>query len=161
MKSGDRIHVKDQMFEGAATIMHTFTDSFYALQIELDEPDDDGHRVKMINPDVIVKPTETPLVAFTDAQDTQRYLASVNSENNRYGFKKDETYVIGVNLSTQTPTGKTVYVYAPDTLSFRGCMNADMFRVVEPFTEPEISEPVEDSEEREMQYEQLDLLDFM
>jgi hypothetical protein len=52
----NRIYVKTPLFEGWATIVEYFlNEPFFPLQIELDEPDDDGHSYKRIGREHIIK----------------------------------------------------------------------------------------------------------
>lgn len=46
MKSGDKVYVNSFMYEGKATIMEIITGNIFPIQVELDEPDSDGHRIK-------------------------------------------------------------------------------------------------------------------
>jgi hypothetical protein len=45
---GDRVYVETPMFSGWATVMGVGNCAFYPIQIELDEGDDDGHRIKRV-----------------------------------------------------------------------------------------------------------------
>ena len=52
----NRIYVKTHLFEGWATIIEYFpNEPFFPLQIELDEPDSDGHSYKRIGKEHIIK----------------------------------------------------------------------------------------------------------
>jgi hypothetical protein len=52
----DRIYVKNELFEGWATITEYFPGEMLPIQIELDEPDGDGHKVKRVGkPDIVRK----------------------------------------------------------------------------------------------------------
>jgi hypothetical protein len=52
----NRIYVKTPLFEGWATIIEYFqNEPFFPIQIELDEPDGDGHSYKRISRDHILK----------------------------------------------------------------------------------------------------------
>lgn len=46
MKSGDKVFVTSSMYEGYATIMEIITGNILPIQVEMDEPDSDGHRIK-------------------------------------------------------------------------------------------------------------------
>lgn len=51
----ERIYVKDALFEGWATIDEYFPNEIFPIQITLDEPDNDGHKVKRIGKENIIK----------------------------------------------------------------------------------------------------------
>jgi hypothetical protein len=51
----DRIYVKTDMFEGWATIIEYFSGEIFPIQIELDEPDSDGHAVKRVAKSDIIR----------------------------------------------------------------------------------------------------------
>ncbi len=51
----ERVYVKTALFEGWATVVDVFPGEFYPIQVELDEGDDDGHRIKRVSKDEIVR----------------------------------------------------------------------------------------------------------
>jgi hypothetical protein len=51
----DRVYVRTQYFEGWATVLGYFPNEVYPLQIELDEPDADGHAIKRITKSEIIR----------------------------------------------------------------------------------------------------------
>jgi hypothetical protein len=52
----NRIYVKTPLFEGWATIIEYFPqEQFFPLQIQLDEPDEDGHSYKRVGREHIIK----------------------------------------------------------------------------------------------------------
>jgi hypothetical protein len=51
----DRIYVKTELFEGWATIIEYFPNEIYPIQVELNEPDADGHSLKHIGKSDIIK----------------------------------------------------------------------------------------------------------
>jgi hypothetical protein len=48
-KPGDRIYVRTLLFEGWATVTGVFPGELYPIQVTLDEPDGDGHRIKRVS----------------------------------------------------------------------------------------------------------------
>lgn len=55
----ERVYVKTSLFEGWATVVDVFPGEFYPIQVELDEGDDDGHRIKRVSKDEIIKREES------------------------------------------------------------------------------------------------------
>ena len=51
----ERVYVKSDLFEGWATIIEYFTGEIFPIQVELDEPDSDGHSVKRVGKTEIIK----------------------------------------------------------------------------------------------------------
>lgn len=51
----ERVYVKTPLFEGWATVVDVFSSEFYPIQVELDEGDGDGHRMKRVSKDEIVR----------------------------------------------------------------------------------------------------------
>ena len=54
IKEGDRVSCKSDMYSGTGTVFHVQYDAlllneFYPIQVELDEPDNDGHSMKRFN----------------------------------------------------------------------------------------------------------------
>lgn len=49
--TGDRVYVETPMFKGMATVVGVVKCAFYPIQVELDDGDDDGHRLKRISKD--------------------------------------------------------------------------------------------------------------
>jgi hypothetical protein len=48
-KPGDRIYVHTLLFEGWAVVTDVFPGELYPIQVTLDEPDGDGHRIKRVS----------------------------------------------------------------------------------------------------------------
>ena len=51
----NRIYVKTELFEGWATVDEYFPNEIFPIQITLDEPDSDGHSVKRVCKEDIIK----------------------------------------------------------------------------------------------------------
>jgi hypothetical protein len=52
----NRVYVETELFQGWATIIEYFqNEPFFPIQIELDEPDEDGHTYKRISREHIIK----------------------------------------------------------------------------------------------------------
>lgn len=49
LKIGEVINVKSEMFRGKATIVHIASGELFPVQVELDDPDDEGHRMKRVS----------------------------------------------------------------------------------------------------------------
>lgn len=58
MKEGERIHVKSKSFKGMATILYIAPGEFYPVQVEMDQPDEDGHKIQRITWVEIIKQSE-------------------------------------------------------------------------------------------------------
>lgn len=48
MEKGKRIYVKTRYLEGFATVKHIEACAFYPIQVEMDSPDPDGHRIHRV-----------------------------------------------------------------------------------------------------------------
>lgn len=59
MQPQERVYVRTRDFEGRATVLHIIQNEFYPVQVELDKPDDDGHRIKRVSFHEIIKETTT------------------------------------------------------------------------------------------------------
>lgn len=53
VNKGDRVFVESFYFKGWATVFEIFPGEMFSIQVELDEPDEDGHRMKRVEPDEI------------------------------------------------------------------------------------------------------------
>ena len=51
----DRVHVRTDQFEGWATVLDYFPNEIYPIQVELDEPDADGHAIKRVTNKEVTK----------------------------------------------------------------------------------------------------------
>jgi hypothetical protein len=49
VKQGDRIYVRTLLFEGWAVVTDVFPGELFPIQVTLDEPDGDGHRIKRVS----------------------------------------------------------------------------------------------------------------
>jgi hypothetical protein len=49
VRPGDRIYVRTLLFEGWAVVTDVFPGELYPIQVALDEPDGDGHRIKRVS----------------------------------------------------------------------------------------------------------------
>jgi hypothetical protein len=55
----DRVYVKTDLFEEWATVIRYYpNEEFFPIQIELDEPDSDGHSYKRVGKEHILKKEE-------------------------------------------------------------------------------------------------------
>lgn len=54
-KLGDRVYVKTPLFEGWATVVAVFPGELLPVQIELDNGDDDGHRLKRVSETEVIE----------------------------------------------------------------------------------------------------------
>ncbi|AUD12379.1 MULTISPECIES: hypothetical protein [unclassified Planococcus (in: firmicutes)] len=57
MQPLERVYVRTRDFEGRATVLHIIQNEFYPVQVELDKPDEDGHRIKRVAFHEIIKET--------------------------------------------------------------------------------------------------------
>ena len=48
LREGVRLFVKTNMFEGLGTLMFILKNEIFPYQIELDDPDEDGHKIKRV-----------------------------------------------------------------------------------------------------------------
>jgi hypothetical protein len=66
VRPGDRIYVRTLLFEGWATVTDVFPGELYPIQITLDKPDGDGHRIKRVSIYDIVRENEIPTVLLSE-----------------------------------------------------------------------------------------------
>lgn len=184
MNIGQRIQVQTRTFEGQATILYIAPGEIYPVQVEMDVPDPDGHKITRValHEALTNLPAESKPAAatFEGPQDPQQYVGEVIQESERYSFRKGDGFFLGVVSYPgvfKAGPAKSFYVYETETMHFRGCMNADMFRVIEPYqteqsvpetfkTEQEQPKPLEKTIEplfipEEVKYQQMSLLDFL
>lgn len=64
MKAEERIYVRTRDFEGMATVLHIVKNEIYPVQVEMDKPDSDGHKIFRVAYHEIVKESG----AFTPSQ---------------------------------------------------------------------------------------------
>lgn len=162
MDVGERIQVQTKSFKGMATILYIAPGEFYPIQVEMDSPDPDGHKIYRVAPHEIVNElpaeNEAPATAVTTA-DPERLLGEVAQEELGYSFKKGQRFL----LEKRKPESIVYYVYEQETNKFRGCMHVSMFKISEAFD----SEPVKEERldpfiiSEEVRYEQMSLLDFI
>lgn len=55
IKETERVFVRTKSFEGMATVLHIIKNEFYPVQVELDQPDSDGHKITRVAFHEIVK----------------------------------------------------------------------------------------------------------
>lgn len=162
MDVGERIQVQTKSFKGMATILYIAPGEFYPVQVEMDSPDPDGHKIYRVAPheivDELLAENEAPAAAETFG-DPEQLLGEVVKEVPGYSFKKGQRLL----LEKRKPESIVYYVYELETNKFRGCMHMSMFKVLEAFEVESVKEerldPFIISEE--VRYEQMSLLDFI
>lgn len=129
MEIGERIFVETPAFEGMATINYISPGEIFPIQIELDNPDQHGHKIKRVSEQEI-KDQSTQVTNTEDEKpncDSVLQLAKVRRRYKKYKFKIGEHYIVG---PTRQNNGTHFYVYGPDDGRFKGCMPTDMFLIV-------------------------------
>lgn len=175
MEIGARVMVSTDQFDGVGSIMYIAAASdIYPVQVELDDADDDGHKVKRFAFDEVKEQEQE------QQEKPQRWLARVSWPRSGYivgrefiiGPAKDEPY-FNVYLKDKPNNGPV------------GSYIKDFFEKIEPFKEPQtaqikpvevkrintltITKTIEDepkikqkeaSKEKGIKHEQLSLFDF-
>ena len=82
MKISERVLIKTSEFEGMATILHIVKNEyFYPVQVELDKPDSDGHKIirvafhEVIKETTQYKPTQSTPIKESSSRDAQRQMS--------------------------------------------------------------------------------------
>lgn len=163
MKEGERIHVRTKDRDGMATILYIAPGEMYPVQVEMDEPDGDGHKIMRISWIEVATETQEPAdngIIFEDAADTTKYLGEVIKTKPPYRFEIGQQFALGVitfpGVYKPGTVAKSFYVHDAQTLKFRGCMPANMFKVLGLFEEVATEEVIEEP----FIEEQLSLFDF-
>lgn len=175
MEKGERVKVQTKSFKGIATILYIAPGEFYPVQVEMDSPDSDGHKIYRVASHEIVNewPAENEMTATTETSaDPEQLVGEVVQEVLGYFFKKGERFL----LEKRKLESSVYYIYEQVTNKFRGCMALSMFEVLSPSsfqTLQEQSKPLQGAakvEEKpvdlfvipeEVRYEQMSLLDFI
>lgn len=85
-----RIYVKTEDFEGYGTVLDVFRGEIFPVQIELEQPDENGHSVHRVRYNEIVRGE----IASNDAEPEQiRYIARVSKPRN--GYHVGDEYIVG------------------------------------------------------------------
>lgn len=171
MNQGERVQVQTKSFKGMATILYIAPGELYPIQVEMDEPDPDGHKIYRVASHEIVDElpaeNETPAAAETFA-DPEQLVGEVVQEVSGYSFKKGQRFL----LEKRRPDANVYYVYALESRKFRGCMHVSMFQIIDSALEKQ-REPLLESVEMilipaevipdplNVRYEQMTLLDFL
>lgn len=145
MEKGDRIYVEAFLFSGHATVTYIApakNREIFPIQIELDDPDENGHKVFRVNKDDIKEPkmTEQSIAKET----LKRYIAVVNKK--RMGFIFGERYII----SEKNKRGYYhVYLANRPNDCPIGSYCSDFFKIISPYQEQKVIDVVRTSEHSE------------
>lgn len=155
------------------TILYVAPGEFYPVQVEMDAPDPDGHKIQRITYHEIVDelPAESTsaAVASEETADLQRHIGEVVQEVKGYSFKIGQRFLLDPRPNKEG-TVNVYYINDVETLKFRGCMPASLFKVLEPYQEGQaLEKSLETAQEplkafviaEEVRYEQMSLLDFL
>lgn len=124
MIEGNRVHVNGGGLQGLATVMHFFPNELYSVQVELDEADENGHRVHRFAAD------EVKQVAQTKPQELNgKHYARVSKKYS--WFTVGDEYIIG-----PANTAQYYNVYALNGLIL-GAYSENFFDVIRPCEETE------------------------
>lgn len=80
LREGERVQVQSHNFQCMATILYIAPGEIYPVQVQMDIPDPDGHRIYRFALHEIVKelPVKTEsLVAAETSKDPERFLSEV------------------------------------------------------------------------------------
>lgn len=119
-------------------------------------------------------------MTFAGPNDSQSYIGEVVQDYKNYGYKKEQQFILGVvkfHGVYQGGPATSFYIYEPESMAFKGCMPADMFKVIGPYesgqTVTEVPESVSKEPEtcakpveafvipEKVNYQQMSLLDFL
>lgn len=81
MKAAERVFVKTGAVEGMATVLHVVRNEIYPVQVELDNPDSDGHKIIRVAYNEIVKgnadykPSQSTRVVESTTPELQRQMS--------------------------------------------------------------------------------------
>lgn len=168
MDVGERIQVQTKSFKGMATILYIAPGEYYPVQVEMDEPDPDGHKIYRVASHEIVDElpakNETPIAVETSG-DPEQLIGEVVQEESGYSFRKGQRFL----LEKRKPESLVYYIYEQETNKFRGCMPLSMFNILSAFESLEPLKTKQEAEEtvesfivqEELRYEQMSLLDFL
>jgi hypothetical protein len=136
MEIPERIYVQTPMFEGFAKVLFVLNGEMYPVQVELEEPDEDGHRVKRvawheIKKDASAK-SNSEIAVFKDSEDPRRFLVKTTMNHEGYGFKEGVQYIVG---PTRQNKGTHYYVYDLND-TWTGCFPTEWFEAIEEYRAP-------------------------
>lgn len=77
MKAGERILVKSQYLEGMATVLFNIPNEFYPLQVEMDNPDLDGHKIHRIAYHEVVKGEKKDILPVNEHENSPLPISNV------------------------------------------------------------------------------------
>lgn len=142
---GDRIYVKDLLFEGYAIIQHILPRELFGIQVELEHGDEEGHRIFRVSKEQIIDTTATP------PEQAEIGISVVKTVNLKVG----DYYIL------RPQRGKVVthyYVYRPHDEKLLGGYEVTCFKDIQPYhgklPEPQLEKP---KENKPMKFEQLSL----
>lgn len=186
---GERVHIRNHVFNSMATILYIAPGEIYPVQVELDNADSDGHKIyRFDSQDIHREPLETSFtqeVTFAGPNDSQRYIGEVVQNHKNYAYKKEQQFILGVVKFPGVYQGGlatsfylySFYLYEAESKAFRGCMPASMFKVLGPYVDGQhvLKEPESGPNEQEadevtvekviipekVSYQQMSLLDFL
>lgn len=181
---GERVQVRNRVFDSMATILYIAPGELFPVQVELDNPDSDGHKIYRFESQDIhresLENSDFPELIFAGPDDPQRYIGEVVQDHKKYGYKKGQQFILGVVKFPGVYQGgpaTSFYLYQPQSKAFRGCMPAEMFKVVGPYESVQmvskelVSAPIEQETDEitveaafipeKVNYQQMTLLDFL
>jgi hypothetical protein len=159
LEIGERVRVKTFLFEGMATIDYITIGELYPIQVELDEADDEGHKLKRIKADEIIK--GDVLQELNDQPITGMQLAEIVVNDPGYGLYIGDQYMVD---PTKQNAGTHYYFYQLQSLQFAGCMPVAAFKLIGSHDEQIIIQPVMLQPVEPIvleKSEQMSLFDFM
>lgn len=123
MKVGQRVFVDTPLFSGVGVVNYIASSKeIYPIQVELDEPSFDGHKLKRVAANEI-KPIEQP-------QRRKKFLAEVNK--NRLGYIIGERYII---TEKDADGYYAVYLVKRPDHAPVGSYKSNFFKILLPFDE--------------------------
>lgn len=150
---GERIYVKDLLFEGHAIVKHIVPREIFGIQIELEQGDQDGHRIFRVSNEQVIKST---CYSPKQYEIGTSIVKTVNLKvGDQYILKTQSQYTL------KTKIRKIVthyYVYRLHDEKFLGSYEVSCFKNVKPYLgkhqEPQQEKP---KEIQPMKFEQLSL----
>src|SRR5690348_1797451 len=91
LKVEERVNVKSQFIKGTGKIIDISNNSYYPVQVEMDQADEDGHKVFRFMHEEVEKleETETPVSEVEGAYDAAPYEAKLSIDGDLETEDKD------------------------------------------------------------------------
>ncbi|KIQ88523.1 hypothetical protein RW25_07010 [Bacillus sp. L_1B0_8] len=166
---GDRIYVEDLLFSGWGSVQFIIPGEMFGIQLQMEQPDSDGHYIKRVGIEHIKQgPNGDPVASQIELQDDAVVLAESTVET--LNLKVGQSYLLSRSKYSNSESSNTCYIYRVGDGKFLGCHLRECFVnwrqfdggvpvVSEEKADPVVLEVMKDATENEL-IEQLSLFDF-